>query len=366
MAITFEANEYLTQSSNFPFSAYPCTFACWVNVVSFSGGAQWIYLQQGPSAGTGLIGAVADVTNGYYTGLAGGGEFLCGGGGSIIAAGRWQHYCTVYDTNTSRWAFVDGGNKATSAVNMALPAPSLFGIVAGSSTPAGNNASYAEFGAWNVALTDAEVKALSRGVAPTLIRPKNLVLYYPFDARTASYLINRVNGVTTLAATGTPIINVNHAPTMPPYDFSRSFSPAVVTVTLDVLRPNADTSDGTWTNESGNQTNLFASIDETTADDDTTYIRSTVAPVGDVCKIALENPAGGVTTPMRIRYRYRKSANSTAINLQVRLLQGTTEVWSTTHNNITESYVTADTSITPSPAITDPNDLHIEFTATMA
>lgn len=362
MARTFGANVYFDQAAGSLITGAPCTFASWVNVSSFAAGAQYIMLLM-QSSGNLFFGAIVDPATGYYTGALTGGDFLVGGGGSIISTNKWQHYCSVYTSTTSRAAFIDGGNKVTNSASVSFGTINLCGIGEGG-TPANNAMTFADWALWNAALTDAEVLALARGISPTLIRPANLKYYMPFEAG-SGYAINRANGTSPFTVNGSPAA-ANHAPTMPPYDFSKQNSPKAVTVTLDILRPNADTSDGTWTNESGNQTNLFASIDETTADDDTTYIRSTVAPVGDVCKIALENPAGGVTTPMRIRYRYRKSANSTAINLQVRLLQGTTEVWSTTHNNITESYVTADTSITPSPAITDPNDLHIEFTATMA
>lgn len=357
MARTIGSGAYLLQSSGALVTGFPLTFASWGYFTSLANVQQIFLLML--DATHSFFGQVATPSTGYYTGVNGG-DFVCGA--NQYTTNSWNHFCTVFASATSRAAFVNGGNKATSAVNVSFAAAGLCAI-GDTNTPTNNNMTLADWAVWNVALTDAEVAALARGISPTLIRPANLKYFMPLEAG-AGYAINRANGGSPFAVTGTPTA-ANHAPTMPPYDFSRSFSPAV-TVTLDVLRPNADTSDGTWTNESGNNTNLFASIDETAADDDTTYIRSVVAPAGDVCKIALENPAGGITTPMRIRYRYRKSANSTAINLQVRLLQGTTEVWSTTHNNITESYITADISITPSPAITDPNDLHIEFTATMA
>jgi hypothetical protein len=294
------------------------------------------------------------------------------GVGATLTVGVWHHLCLVVTSATVRHVFYNGGSKTAGNGVSYQPATvthtAVGGIWSGGNPTVFCDATLADLACWDVVLTDEEVAALGRGVSPALIRPADLVAFWPLDSGSGDgYLQNRVRDGASyaLTLTATAPAAAPHPPTMPAFNFWREYVPAPApSVTFDLLRPNADSSDGSWTNQSGNQTNLFASIDEVTADDDTTYIRSVVSPAGDVCKIAFGDPPGGVTTPMRIRYRYRKNTGGGAINLQVRLLQGTTSVWSTTHNDISSGYVTADTSITPSPVITDATDLFIEFTAT--
>lgn len=134
------------------------------------------------------------------------------------------------------------------------------------------------------------------------------------------------------------------------------------TVVLLYLRPDADSIDGGWTNELGG-TSLFASIDETVAND-TDYIQSIANPSLDIAKISLSNPSTGVTSPVKLRYRYKKSADAPA-DLTVRLLQGSTEIAAWSHTGISASFVTTEQTLTAPQlaAISDFNDLYIEFTA---
>jgi hypothetical protein len=53
-------------------------------------------------------------------------------------------------------------------------------------------------------------------------------------------------------------------------------------------RPDADVTDGGWTNQAGTNVNLFQSIDESVADD-TDYISSGLAPSSDMAEINLSN-----------------------------------------------------------------------------
>lgn len=125
------------------------------------------------------------------------------------------------------------------------------------------------------------------------------------------------------------------------------------------LRPNADDVDGNWLNESGSNTNLFASLDETVASD-TDYIQSPATPVNEVCRIALGDPTGTPAEPFVLRYRFNNSGGAT---LQVRLMQGATPIasWNETGSGWTTSVRTL-----TSPqfaAITDFTNLFVELTA---
>lgn len=64
-------------------------------------------------------------------------------------------------------------------------------------------------------------------------------------------------------------------------------SQPVTLVGDQTLVPTADVTDGTWLNESGNNTNLFASVDEGEVPNDADYIQSAVAPVADTVEVQL-------------------------------------------------------------------------------
>src|SRR5215211_1818372 len=136
------------------------------------------------------------------------------------------------------------------------------------------------------------------------------------------------------------------------------------TVTAVVfLRPDADSTDGGWTNEAGSNVDLFASIDEASAND-ADYIQSAASPNSDVCKISLGDSAFALIAPVYVRYRYKKSDAAQTMALTVRLLEGTTQRASWAHTDISTSFVTAEQTLTEGElaAITDFNNLFLEFT----
>src|SRR5829696_8460670 len=89
--------------------------------------------------------------------------------------------------------------------------------------------------------------------------------------------------------------------------------------------PISDVTDGSWLNELGSNTNLYASLDETTASD-TDYIISPALSSGssDTCEVgltALTDPSSSVSHT--VSYRYRAQGTGT-MDLTVRLMQGAT------------------------------------------
>jgi hypothetical protein len=132
--------------------------------------------------------------------------------------------------------------------------------------------------------------------------------------------------------------------------------------TASVLKPDNDNIDGGWTNELGGPS-LAPSIDETVPDDDD-YIISSDRPVSDICKISLSNPSGAIQQPVAILYRFKKQG-AAAINLRVRLLEGTTEIASWTHTNISSDAITLEQNLSGAQvaAISDPTNLFLEFRA---
>ena len=116
------------------------------------------------------------------------------------------------------------------------------------------------------------------------------------------------------------------------YSALRSYMEAVG-IPASYISADADSVDGGWTNEIGGTT-LYASIDEHLTPNDADYIRSSDNPSNDVCRVSLGNPpAGIVSQPFEISYRYGKSGTD-QIDITVTLKQGTTTIASWTHTDV--------------------------------
>jgi len=131
------------------------------------------------------------------------------------------------------------------------------------------------------------------------------------------------------------------------------------------LRPDADDTDGGWTDSSGG-TSLFDKIDEVSLDD-ADYIRSALEPVHDICKIRLSDPGVTVSEPAKVRYRYRKRGDASA-DLTVSLLQGLTAIATWTHSDIAVTFTTAEQTLTTPQftAISDFTNLFLQFDAAIS
>lgn len=118
------------------------------------------------------------------------------------------------------------------------------------------------------------------------------------------------------ATGGTSVYRTATHPTMPTgaeweshTDNARDASIYVVyqaaAATAQYGRPSSDVADGNWLNELANNTNLYESINETSASD-SDYIRSGTSPDNDTCTVGLSSmgtPGPGTVT-MRIRARF--------------------------------------------------------------
>jgi hypothetical protein len=127
------------------------------------------------------------------------------------------------------------------------------------------------------------------------------------------------------------------------------------------LRPDADDTDGGWTNDAGG-TALFSAIDEVVVDDND-FIKSSDGGEIDAARIRLSNPGGSVAQPATVRYRYKK-VGSVNLILTVTLYQGATPIASWSHSSIGGSFATVDQVLTTPQfaSITDFDDLYLGFT----
>lgn len=135
-------------------------------------------------------------------------------------------------------------------------------------------------------------------------------------------------------------------------------------VTRQYARPTSDQSDGNWLNEAGSNTDLYASLDESSPND-SDYIISGEHPANNACKVRLSSVSDPLTSSGHIvRYRYYKR-NSSRVDLVVRLKQGGTTIASWTHTDISATPVLAEQTLSgaEADAITDYSILDVEFEA---
>lgn len=282
---------------------------------------------------TGSTHGVSNITHGFSTGV-------------------WNHIYGDFDGAAWHLYLNNSGNTSvdsTGPANNAMPLElgSLPRVPGTHSDFA--NVNLAEVAFWSNALSVGEINALFKGYAPSHMR-RGLIFYAPL----LRDLVSPVGGF-ALSASGTTV--TPHPRVIMPRGARTHYRLALY------IRPDADSADGGWTNESGNNTNLFASIDETAASD-SDYIQSALTPVNDIVTVRLSDPSAGVGQPVNVSYRYQKVGSDT-IDLIVRLKQGATTKATWTHSNISTSYVDARQTLSGGEfaSITDWTDLFLEFEA---
>lgn len=140
---------------------------------------------------------------------------------------------------------------------------------------------------------------------------------------------------------------------------------------LAYARPDGDVTDGSWTRDDGGNTDLYSRIDETTPSD-ADYIKSSDLSAGgsDTCELALGNVSDpGQDGYHRLRYRFRKQnvQGDPRVDLEIRLIQGTTTIATRTEQNISTDWFDGVLTLTSAEAasISDYNDLRVRFTASV-
>lgn len=101
-------------------------------------------------------------------------------------ANVWNHACGTFGSNSSRAAYLDGGNKGTNATSQTPSGINRFAIASlARSTPTNFfDGQIAHVAVWNVELTDDEAAMLGQHrVSPLFVRPSALVWYSPYVGR---------------------------------------------------------------------------------------------------------------------------------------------------------------------------------------
>lgn len=168
-------------------AALPVTMACWVNA-DLVGADAAVSL----STATALNSISIQLTN---TGVlrarssTTGGVVASADTTATVSANTWAHIAGVFTSNTSRTAYIDGGNAVTNTTSN-NPSASSFNTTNIGVRYETSRANYfggeiAEVGIWSVALTAAEIASLAKGVSPLMIRPASLISYWPLIGQTS-------------------------------------------------------------------------------------------------------------------------------------------------------------------------------------
>lgn len=183
MAWDFDGTDDYIEATSAVVTGVPLTLACWFNPDNVTANLAPLTV----SANTGtelhriqLAGALAG--DSVRAQSAGGGTTVQGLSATGYSASTWQHAAARFSANNNRRAYLNGvgGTANTSSVTPT----GLNRTNIGCSWAAGVRATFmaglvAECGIWDVALDDAEIEALAKGVRCSLVRPQNLVFYAP-------------------------------------------------------------------------------------------------------------------------------------------------------------------------------------------
>lgn len=182
------ASDRLT-NANAVIVGYPFTLACWFN--SDNIGISQVLMSVGDT-GTAdnyhyLRAAGSVASDPVQAGSAAGGTARNAATTTGYSTNTWHHACGVFTAAADRAAFIDGGSKGTNTQSTSPAGVDATAIGRlETSTPANHmSGMIAEAAIWDVALTDAEVALLAASYSPLLVRPQNLVAYWPLIGRTS-------------------------------------------------------------------------------------------------------------------------------------------------------------------------------------
>jgi hypothetical protein len=225
----------------------------------------------------------------------------------------------------------------------------------------------------HISISPAVANLVLSGSAPTVVVSENVSIspavgqlslstVAPSVERTDHVSVSPLVGQLLLSSVAPTVAQTAHVEISPAAGNLLLSSVAPSVQVHQYMRPDADVSDGSWTDQDDGF-DLYAALDEdprNSAD----YIKSSSNPVNDICRIGLSDPAGLPAQPFDVEYGYLKSGTA-QIDLSVRLFQGVTEIAEWVHTDIADGELVATQTLTGGQfaAITDFNALEIEFEA---
>lgn len=202
----YSTSNYLRSTAT-PITGTPMTLACWayqvtsanwerslINVCrSYNSHNQW-RLSAGYSSYR-VVAIANDTTQTSYASSA-----------TDIPANAWFHAAAVFSSSTSRYAYLNGVPGTQNTTSRAPTGVNRIGLGINGSSLVGNasdNQYIAEACIYGTALSTGEIEQLARGYSPLLVRPQDLVAYWPLVRGDGSGNEPDVIGGYTLTETGT-------------------------------------------------------------------------------------------------------------------------------------------------------------------
>ncbi len=194
MSRTFDGTDDNLEIASAVINAFPTTFAARFNSTSATTQQAIMVIENGDTGDNWWILEAAghvggDPVRAQCHGTPGGAEVFATTS-SGYSTSTWHHACGVFASASSWAAYIDGGSVGTNATSRD---PSGTGsrtqigaFRVGGSYFSPFTGQIAEAAIWNVALTAAEVLSLSKGVCPLLVRPNNVVAYWPIVGRVST------------------------------------------------------------------------------------------------------------------------------------------------------------------------------------
>jgi hypothetical protein len=203
MARNFNGTSDVILGSSAPASVVPITIAAWVYATDLSNDCVVGSFYNEGNGSSAFIDYAQSTQRFRARVRTSGGIFSFASTTTGPAINTWHHVCSVFESNASRSAYIDGGSKGINTTSRSLSAfdrvsMGARGITGGATTFFPGY--IAEFAAWNIALTDDDVASLAKGFSPRLVRPQSLVFYAPLIRN-----VQDLRGVVALTTTGTTV-----------------------------------------------------------------------------------------------------------------------------------------------------------------
>jgi hypothetical protein len=180
MAFSFNGSSSRIEATSTPITAEPLTMACWFNPANVSAGGALMAVGNSSTNRRFQITAAGNVAGDPISISSVGTSTVTATSSTSFTANTWHHAAAVCASTTSRSIYLNGGGKNTNDSPMTLTGINNIMIGARWQDESRGfffNGRIAEVAIWNIALTDDEILSLSKGFAPSLIRPMNLRFY---------------------------------------------------------------------------------------------------------------------------------------------------------------------------------------------
>jgi hypothetical protein len=193
MSLDFDGTTSYVEATSAVVTAVPLTMSCWFNLDNATANQTLMSVSaSGATSARFAIVAAGAVVNDPLRAVVQAGTTVVNAEAGTFLADTWHHGCAVFTSATSRTIYLDHATSGTNTTNITPNAALINRTNLASQWGAGArgvtaNGEIMEAAIWNVALEDAEIKALSEGFKPTQIRPNALVFYAPIIREIADY-----------------------------------------------------------------------------------------------------------------------------------------------------------------------------------